>query len=85
MLANILSWLVSGTHLQGTVAFGLAAAVSAYFAPRRLGQNDLKFFYTFSLLGGLGTTGSIQRPLAEFSFPHGAGLESCCTAATSRR
>lgn len=52
MPANILAWLVSGTYLLGAVAFGIAAAVAGYYALRRLGQNDLKFFYAFSLLGG---------------------------------
>ena len=74
MLANILSWLVSGTHLQGTVAFGLAAAVSAYFAPRRLGQNDLKFFYTFSLLGGLGHHRQHSAAISGIQFSSRSGI-----------
>jgi hypothetical protein len=52
VIANILSWLLSGAHLLGVLGFGIAAAVAGYFAMRKLGQGDLKFFYSLAALCG---------------------------------
>jgi len=52
VFANLLGVLVSGAYLLGTVLFSIAAMAAGYFAFLRLGQGDLKFFYSLVLLGG---------------------------------
>lgn len=52
LLANIQSRLHGGANLLGTVGFGLATAVTGYFALRNLGQGDPKIFYWLASLAG---------------------------------
>jgi hypothetical protein len=52
VIAIILSRLLSGAHLLGVAGFGIAAAAAGYFAMRKLGQGDLKFFYALAALCG---------------------------------